>query len=105
MVKDLKFLSFDNFYQVRWIDEYSKNQNVYQYAKNIFLEDYNCNYVTSKYEYNNIVWRLLVEYYKNVPGIKLSDFLITIDGFSKLGFSLLCLSFKLGLIISTISAS
>mgnify|MGYP001277718586 CR=1 FL=1 len=79
-------LQNDESFNYKEYMEYSKNQNVYQYAKNIFLEDYHSNYVTSKYEYNNIVWRLLIEYYKNITGIKPSDFLITIDGLSNLEF-------------------
>ena len=64
-------------------DEYmalSKIQNMYPYSKTFFLNEYHEKFQGKHYEYNNIVWRILVQKYEKITGQRISKKIQSLPG-------------------------
>jgi len=70
-------------------DEYmrlSEKNTMYKYAMNHFLYDYNKRFRGTTYEYNNIVWRILVQIFAEYANKYMRDAIRSIPGLSDANF-------------------
>ena len=61
-------------------------ENTYDYAKQIFLREYDNKFKGKQYKYNNIVWRVLVGVFEEISGIQLKNEIRKIPGLQHCDF-------------------
>jgi hypothetical protein len=66
--------------------ERAKTENMYAYAVSAFKKAYKTSFKKTHYEYNNIVWRILVQRYEAMSGRKISATIPLIPGLTNAKF-------------------